>query len=150
MTTNRNEVSWSAAVAATLFIFSIGKELGIGLGTAVIGSIMFSMAIGGFVDNVAKQTDFSLTAEERAQTILLIEDEAFPVEAAEAVARRVPNLAQLGNEAFVEGFQIAVGAMASVILVSLLLASFIPKVPVEAVRDRDVRESVADVSSKRI
>ncbi len=29
-----------------------GKQ-GIGLGTAVIGSIMFSMAIGGFVDNVA-------------------------------------------------------------------------------------------------
>ena len=111
---------------------------------------MFSMAIGGFVDNVAKQTNISLTVEERAQAILLIEDEAFPVEAAEAVARRVPDLEQLGNVAFVEGFQIAVGVLAGVVLVSLLLASFIPKVPVEAVKDRDVRESVADVSSKRL
>ncbi len=55
MTTKHKEVSRSATIAATLFIFSIGKELGIGLGTAVIGPIMFRMAIGSFADNVAKQ-----------------------------------------------------------------------------------------------
>jgi hypothetical protein len=124
--------------------------LGIGLGTAVIASIMFSMAIGGFVDNVARQADIPLTVEERAETILLIEDEALPDEAVDAIAQRVPNLEQLGVEAFVEGFQIALGALAGVILLALLLASFIPKVETEEVTAGGTKELVADVSSKRL
>ncbi|MCB0190347.1 MAG: MFS transporter [Anaerolineae bacterium] len=127
-----------------------GKELGIGLGTAVIGSIMFSMAIGGFVDNVARQADIPLTAEERAETILLIEDEAVPDRAINAIAQRVPNLEQVGKEAFVEGFQIALGVLVGVLLVSLLAASFIPKVEAEEVAAAAVKEAVADVSSKRL
>ena len=127
-----------------------GKELGIGLGTAVIGSIMFSMAIGGFVDNVARQADIPLTAEERAETILLIEDEAVPDRAINAIAQRVPNLEQVGKEAFVEGFQIALGVLVGVLLVSLLAASFIPKVEAEEVAAPAVKEAVADVSSKRL
>lgn len=127
-----------------------GKELGIGLGTAVIGSIMFSMAIGSFVDSVSRQVNIDLTIQERADTILMIEDEALPAEAAEAVAHVIPNVDQLGKEAFVEGFQIALGLLVGVILVSLLLASFIPKVKTEAVRDEGTIELIADVSSKRL
>lgn len=127
-----------------------GKELGIGLGTAVIGSIMFSMAIGSFVDNVAQQADIPLTVQERADTILRIEDQALPAEAWDAIAQRVPNLEQLGKQGFVEGFQIAVGALVVIVLLALLLASFIPKVETEAVRDAETRELVADVSSKRL
>jgi len=127
-----------------------GKELGIGLGTAVIGSIMFSMAIGGFVDSVARRASIPLTIEERAETILLIEDEAFPEEAMEALSQRVPNLEQIGNEAFVEGFQIALGVLLGVILVALLLASFIPKVEIEQVTAEETKELVADVASKRL
>jgi len=127
-----------------------GKELGIGLGTAVIGSIMFSMAIGGFVDNVARQADIPLSLEERAETILLIEDEAIPDKAINEVSQRVPNLEQVGKEAFVEGFQIALGVLVGVLLVSLLVASFIPKVEPEKVTAQEVKEAVADVSSKRL
>lgn len=127
-----------------------GKELGIGLGTAIIGSIMFSMAIGGFVDNVAREANLSLSSGERTEAILLIEDEALPAEAIAAVGQVTPNLEQLGNEAFVEGFQIAITVVAGFLLLSLLPASFIPRVPVEAVKSNEVREAVADVSGKRL
>ena len=127
-----------------------GKELGIGLGTAVIASIMFSMAIGGFVDNVARAGDFPLTLDERSAVILEIEDEAYPDEALQVVAQRVPNLDQLGKEAYVEAFQATLSLLVGIVLVALLLASLIPKVEVEAVTDPDTREAVADVSSKRL
>lgn len=127
-----------------------GKELGIGLGTAVVGSIMFSMAIGGFVDKVAQQVNIPLTAGERAETILLIEDEAYPEEAVEAISQQVPNLEQLSNEAFVEGFQIALGILVGMILVAILVSSFIPRVETKEVTAEGTKELVADVSSKRL
>ncbi len=127
-----------------------GKELGVGLGTAIIGSIMFSMAIGGFVDNVARQADIPLTPEERAETILLIEDEAIPDRAINEISQRAPNLEQLGKEAFVEGFQIALGVLVGVVLAALFVASFIPRVETEEATAQDVKEAVADVSSKRL
>lgn len=127
-----------------------GKELGIGLGTAVIASIMFSMAIGGFVDNVARQADIPLTLEERAEAILLIEDEALPDEAVEAISQRIPDLEQVGREAYVEGFRIALGALAAILLAALLLASLIPRVETGEVTAEGTKELVADVSSKRL
>jgi MFS family permease len=127
-----------------------GKELGIGLGIAVIGSIMFSMAIGGLVDSVAREVNIPLTPEQRAETILLIEDEAFPEEAVDAISQQLPNVEEIGNEAFVEGFQIALGVLVAVLLVALLVASFIPKVETAQVTGEATRELVADVSSKRL
>jgi len=127
-----------------------GKELGIGLGTAVIASIMFSMAIGGFVDNVARQADIPLTVEERAEAVLLLEDEALPAEAVQAISQRVPNLEQVGKEAYVEGFQTTLGALVGVLLLALLVASFIPAVEPEVVTAKETKELVADVSSKRL
>ncbi|MES0361139.1 MAG: MFS transporter [Anaerolineales bacterium] len=127
-----------------------GKELGIGLGIAVIGSIMFSMAIGGLVDSVAREVNIPLTPEQRAETILLIEDEAFPEEAVDAISQQLPNIEEIGNEAFVEGFQIALGVLVAVLLVALLVASFIPKVETAQVTGEATRELVADVSSKRL
>jgi hypothetical protein len=127
-----------------------GKELGIGLGTAVIGSIMFSLAIGGFVDNVGRQADIPLTPQERTETILLIEDEAVPDEAIEEISQRVPNLEQLGKDAYVEGFQVTLGVLVGVLLAALLAASFIPKVETEAVTAPKVNEVVADLSAKRV
>ena len=94
----------------------LGKELGIGLGTAVIGSIMFSIAIRSFIDN----------------------------------ADGWSNLEQVSQAAFVDGFQIAMGVLAGIVLLALLLSSFIPKISVEAVQAEEVREAVADVSSKRV
>jgi hypothetical protein len=127
-----------------------GKELGIGLGTAMIASIMFSMAISGFVGNVARQADIPLTVEERSEAVLLIEDEALPAEAVEAIGQRVPNLEQLGKEAYVEGFQIALGVLVGVLLLALLVVSFIPKVETEVVAAEETKELVADVSSRRL
>lgn len=94
----------------------IGKELGIGLGTAVIGSIMFNLAIRSFVDNFAGWS----------------------------------TLQQVSRAAFVDGFQMAMVALAGMMLLALLLASFLPKTTAEAVRAAAVREAVADVTSKRV
>ena len=47
-----------------------GKELGIGLGTAVIGSILFSLAIGGVVDGVARQAHVPLAPDERSALVV--------------------------------------------------------------------------------
>lgn len=127
-----------------------GKELGVGLGTAVIGAIMFSMAIGGFVDNVARQVDIPLTPEVRAETILLIEDQAVPDQAINEISQRIPNLEQVGKQAFVEGFQIALGVLVGVLLVALLAASFIPRVETEEVTAQEVKEAVADLAGKRL
>ncbi len=127
-----------------------GKELGIGLGTAVVGSLLFSLALGGFVDNVARQANIPLTAAERAEVIMLIEDEALPDSAIDQVSEQVPNLEQVGKEAYVEGFQMAVGVIVGIVLVAFLAASFIPQVPTEAVMADEVRETVADFASKRV
>lgn len=127
-----------------------GKELGIGLGTAVIGSIMFSMAIGSFIDNVARTTEIQLTAQERTASILMLEDQTLPAEAIEALSQRVPNLEGLGQQAFVEGFQIALGLLVAIILFSLLIASFIPNVESEKIAAGETKEHVADISSKRL
>ena len=62
---------------------------------AAIASIMFSVALGGFVSNVARAVNIPLTLQERNEVILLLEDNAFPKEAAAAIARQVPNLEQL-------------------------------------------------------
>ena len=62
-----------------------------------IASIMFSVALGGFVDNVARAVNIPLTLQERNEAILLLEDNAFPKEAAAAIARQIPNLEQLSQ-----------------------------------------------------
>lgn len=95
----------------------LGKEVGIGLGTAVIGSIMFNIAISRFVENFTGWTG---------------------------------NLAQVSQEAFVAGFQGAVVILAAIVFCALLLSFFLPDVSVEAVAAEEVRELLADVSSKRV
>jgi len=127
-----------------------GKELGIGLGTAVIGSIMFSMAMSGFVDNVARTADIQLTVQERAEAVLMLEDQALPAEAIEEISQTISNLDSLGKQAFVEGFQVALGMLAAILLLSLLVASFIPKVDPEKVTSEETKEQVADISGKRL
>ena len=108
------------------------------------------MAIGSFVDNVARQADIPLTPVQRTEAILLIEDEAMPDAAIDEISQRVPNLEQVGKEAFVEGFQIALGVLVGIVFAALFVASFIPKVEAEEVFSPEVKESVADVSSKRL
>jgi len=127
-----------------------GKEFGIGLGTAVIGSIMFSIAVSGFVDKVARTADIAMTTQERADVILMIEDQSLPAEAIDAVSKIVPDLDALGKQAFVEGFQVALGMLAAIILLSLLISSFLPRVEPEKVTAEEIKEQVADISSKRL
>ena len=122
-----------------------GKELPVGLGTAVIGSIMFSMAMGSFVDNVARSNNISLTFEERRQIIVQIEDEALPKEAIDVI-EQTPDVEQLGQQAYVEGFQMAIGMLVAVAFLSLLVGSFIPKVDA----DDHSTQLVADVASKQV
>ena len=80
----------------------------------------------------------------------MIEDQKLPAEAIDAVSQIVPNLDALGRQAFVEGFQVALGMLAAIILLSLLISSFLPKVDPEKVTAEEIKEQVADISSKRL
>ena len=75
-------------------VAEFGQELGVGLGTAVMGSIMFNVAISRFVDNFDGWSG---------------------------------NLAQISQEAFVAGFQTAVGVLALFVFFALLCSFFIPE-----------------------
>jgi MFS family permease len=106
----------------------MAKEMGVGIGTAVVGSIMFSMALGGMVDKVATQAGEKITAEERAELILQIEDENVPLEVEQIVAERVPNLEELTREAYVDAFKATLGVLIAMVLLGMLIAAFIPKI----------------------
>ncbi len=109
-----------------------GKEVGIGLGTAVIGSLMFSFALTGMIDNVARQVNVELTIQGRNELILAIEDDALPKETLDEISRQVPDLERIATEAYVEGFQGAIGILLAVLFIALILSSFIPKTHIEA------------------
>jgi MFS family permease len=106
----------------------MAKEMGVGLGTAAIASIMFTVALGGMVDKVALEAGEEITAQERAELIVQIEDETVPEEVEQIVAERVPNLEQLTREAYVEAFQVTLGVLVATILLALLVATFIPRI----------------------
>lgn len=106
----------------------MAKEMGVGLGTAVIGSIMFSAALGGMVDKVAAQAGEQITAQERAELIVQIEDESVPEEVERIVAERAPNLEELTRFAYVEAFQVTLGVLIAMVLLALFIASFIPRI----------------------
>jgi MFS family permease len=127
-----------------------GKELGIGLGTAVIASIMFGLALSGSVDGIARHANVSLSPEQRNELIVKLEDETLPDEAAKIVKETVPNLESVITEANVEAFQITLGILATLLLLALLVASIIPKVDPEEATAPEMKQKVADVSSKRL
>lgn len=104
-----------------------GKELGVGMGAAVIGSILFGLALGGQVDAVAKRMDLSLSPEERNEIVILLEDARFPDDAAKIVAEKVPDVDRLLTEVNVEAFQVVIAILAAILLLALLFASFIPR-----------------------
>jgi MFS family permease len=108
------------------------KEIGVGLGTAVIGSIMFSLAIGGMVDKVALQVNENLSPEERTELILQVEDNAVPDDVDKIVQEKVPNFEQLNRAAYVDAFKATMGVLMVLILGALLAVSFLPKMEVQA------------------
>ena len=130
-----------------------GKELGIGLGTAVIGSILFSMAMSGVVTGAAKQMNLELPAAERNAIIVSIEDNGLPEEAEQEIAKLPPEqqkgLDKVVEEAYVGAFRGTLGVLVGVLLAALLVASFIPRVKTEAVAAKETRERVADVAARR-
>jgi MFS family permease len=105
----------------------MAKALGVGLGTAVIGSILFTAALGGMVDKVAVATGEQITPQERAELILQIEDEEVPEEVERIVAERAPTLDVLTREAYVEAFQVTLGVLIAMVLLAFFIASFIPR-----------------------
>lgn len=122
------------------------KEVGVGLGTAVVASIMFGLAISAMVDGVARQTNVELTAEERHTLILQVEDEALPEDVEQFVAEQVPNLQDIVTAAYVDGFQTTLGVLVALVLLAFLVASFIPKVEMHtAVEPR--RTAAADAKT---
>jgi hypothetical protein len=110
----------------------MSKEIGVGLGTAVIGSILFSVAIGGLVDKVARQADEQITPSERAELILQVEDNVVPDDVDRIIEERVPNLDELNKEAYVDAFKITLAILVAMVLACLFVVSFLPKVEVRA------------------
>lgn len=106
----------------------MSKEMGVGLGTAVIGSIMFTVALGGMVDKVAVAAGEQIAAEERAELIVQIEDQRVPEAVERIVAERAPNLEDLSRTAYVEAFQVTLGVLIAMVLLALFIASFIPRI----------------------
>ena len=109
------------------------KAVGVGLGTAVIGSVMFGLSLVGMVDMVVEQVGEKITVKERAELIIQVEDETIPEDVEELVATKAPNLMELTRAAYVKAFQTTLGLLIGVVLLSILIASFIPRVEVEEV-----------------
>jgi MFS family permease len=108
------------------------KGIGVGLGTSLIGSVMFGLALGGMVDTVATQTRVELSAEDRSALIVKIEDDTVPREVEQFVSDKVPNLEEIMREAYVRAFQTTLGVLTGIVLAALLVASFIPNVGAKA------------------
>ena len=104
------------------------KGMGVGLGTSLIGSVMFGLALGNMVDTVALQTKVELSQEERGTLILQVEDNALPLEVEQLVSEKVPNLKSIMNESYVKAFQTTLGLLTGIVLLALFVASFIPSV----------------------
>lgn len=128
----------------------VGKEIGIGLGTAVIGGVLLSSALGFTIDSVARSSEIELTLDQREAVILEIEDlggidglaEAeLPAEDKAAIGAVVP-------QAYSDGMKIAIGGMFLVVVGALAFASFLPRVRPEDVTD-EAKDSVAPVRSRR-
>jgi MFS family permease len=108
------------------------KEVGVGLGTAVIGSILFSFALGNMVDGVAQQAEVDLTMKERSELILQVEDKSVPEDVKKLVDETVPDLEEVIKEAYLKAFKSTLGVLVAVVLLAFLIASFIPRVGKEA------------------
>ena len=104
------------------------KGVGVGLGTSLIGSVMFGLALGAMVDTVALQTQVELSPKERSALILQIEDDTVPQEVEQFVTEKVPNLKEIMQEAYVKAFQATLGILTGIVLLALTVASFIPSV----------------------
>ena len=111
------------------------KGIGVGLGTSLIGSVMFGLALGGMVDTVATQTRVELSADERGALIVQIEDDTVPLEVEQFVSDKVPNLEEIMRAAYVEAFQTTLGVLTGIVLAALLVASFIPRLKPQATRE---------------
>jgi MFS family permease len=107
------------------------KGVGVGLGTSLIGSVMFGLALSGMVDTVALQTQVELSPKERSTLILQIEDDTVPHEVEQFVSERVPNLKQIMQTAYVKAFQTTLGVLTGIVLLALIVASFIPNLRTE-------------------
>lgn len=112
------------------------KGIGVGLGTAVVGSMMLGLALGAMVDRVATQTSVVLSAQERSELIVQIEDEAVPEDVERFVAENVPNLQEIITAGYVDGFRATLGALVAWVLLALFVASFIPRVETETAEAR--------------
>lgn len=107
------------------------KGVGVGLGTSLIGSVMFGLALGAMVDTVALQTQVELSPKERATLILQIEDDTVPQEVEQFVTEKVPNLKEIMQAAYVQAFQTTLGVLTGIVLLALIVASFIPSLQTE-------------------
>ena len=105
------------------------KGVGVGLGTSLIGSVMFGLALSGMVDTVALQTQVNLSQQERSELILQIEDDKVPQDVEQFVAEKVPDLKAVMQTAYVKAFQTTLGVLTGIVLLALMIASFIPSAP---------------------
>jgi MFS family permease len=102
------------------------KEVGVGLGTAVIGSILFGLAFSNMVDGAALQAKVELSTQERAQLILQVEDQRLPADVEKFIQENVPNIQDVMQQAYVDGFRTTLGILIGIVALAFVIASLIP------------------------
>lgn len=109
------------------------NELSIGLGVAVIGSLLVSSTLSGIVDGVSHAADIALSDAERAAVIVEMEDafQSVSADGGDQLFAALPaavqvQLNQILEDSLVGAMQSVVGIMGLVVLLALTLFSFIP------------------------
>lgn len=132
-------------------VAEVGKEIGIGLGTAVVGGILLSSSLTAAVGGLLRSAEIDLTAAEREQIVLSVEDLGGVDALAEAP---LPDdlraeLQRILPAAYSDGMRLAIGAMFLVVVLALVAASLLPDIESEAVDDEQTSRPVADISARR-
>lgn len=132
-------------------VAEVGKEIGIGLGTAVVGGILLSSSLTAAVGGLLRSAEMDVTAAQREQIVLSVEDLGGVDALAEAP---LPDdlraeLQQILPAAYSDGMRLAIGAMFLVVVLALVAASLLPDIESEAVDDEQTSRPVADISARR-
>ena len=120
-------------------ILELGKDIGLALGVAVIGSLMVATTLGSTVDGILKVSGVAVTPEERQALIIELEDAQaqFDQAAFQKALQALPpdvqdDVVSVLRQAPVDGFRTAlvglIGAVVLAILITLIMPTTRPSI----------------------
>ncbi len=120
-------------------LLELGKDIGLALGVAVIGSLMVATTLGSVVDGVLKVSNVAVTPQERQAIIIELEDAQAQLsqeDMEKALAELPPDVQEdvmaVLRQAPVQGFQTAlmglIGAVILAVLATLIMPNARPSV----------------------